>query len=99
MRRSLVLAATAEASKQVGGPAGPDGDTRRAKLPEVLGALRKTESSVPKIVNRFKNIFWINATTRRTVKEIDEKSLAYGSSFFQSFQEIVMHPHLAPALQ
>ena len=55
---------------------------------------------VAKIVNRFTGIFWMDsaATVKRPIESIDERSMAYGSTPFQSWHEIVMHPALQSAL-
>ena len=55
---------------------------------------------VAKIVKRFTGIFWQDheATIKRPIESIDERSMAYGSTPFQSWHEIVMHPTLQTAL-
>ena len=55
---------------------------------------------VGKIVSRFTGIFWQDreATIKRPIESIDERSMAYGSTPFQSWHEIVMHPTLQTAL-
>ncbi len=55
---------------------------------------------VAKIVKRFTGIFWQDreATIKRPIESIDERSMAYGSTPFQSWHEIVMHPTLQAAL-
>jgi hypothetical protein len=57
-------------------------------------------AQVAKIVNRFTGIFWQDreATIKRPIESIDERSMAYGSTPFQSWHEIVMHPTLQAAL-
>ena len=51
-------------------------------------------------MNRFTGIFWQDreATVKRPIESIDERSMAYGSTPFQSWHEIVMHPTLQAAL-
>jgi hypothetical protein len=57
---------------------------------------------VAKIVNRFTGIFWMDSAAtvhvKRPIESIDERSMAYGSTPFQSWHEIVMHPALQSAL-
>ena len=83
---------------------GPEGAARRAKIPGVVKSLRAVEQSVSKIIMRFRSIFWLDAdskhpTKQRPLEQIDQKSLAYGSTFFQSWHSIVANKAVTAALR
>ena len=92
--------AVAEQSGEEAGD-GEAGAARRAELPRLVASLRMAESNVVKIVQRFKAIFWLDAeaTKKRPIEEIDERSMAYGSSPFQAWHTVATHPTLLGALR
>ena len=55
---------------------------------QVMKSLRAVEQSIPKIIDRVRSVFWLDAkaTKPRPQEQIDQKSLAYGSTFFQVSQ-------------
>eukprot|EP01052_Picozoa_sp_SAG31_P053441 SAG31_NODE_13703_length_852_cov_1.316069_1_plen_251_part_01 len=68
------------------------------KLRSVIASLRAVENDVSKVVTRFKSIFWVAENEQRPTEQIDQKSLAYGSTYFHSWLRVAVEPVVSEAL-